>query len=52
MRGEKKTMPTGPEGVGTLRELEKFGDCVTLDHFISRGGLAEGVDKEHDAAAM
>ena len=38
--------------MGSLSELKKFGDCVTLDTLISRGEMAEGIEKEQDAVFM
>ena len=42
----------GPGGLGGLNKLEKYGDCVTLDHLISRGEMSEGIWKEQDAVVM
>lgn len=36
----------GPGGLGDHRDLRKFGECVTLDHLICRGELAEGIKGE------
>ena len=38
--------------MGDLAALKKYGDCVTLDHFISRGEMSEGIKKEQDAVVM
>ena len=35
-----------------MNKLRKYGDCVTLDHFISRGEKSEGIHKEQDAVVM
>ena len=38
--------------MGDLVVLKKYGDCVTLDHFIRRGEMSEGIKKEQDAVVM
>ena len=48
----RKQCRRGPGGLGNKEELKQFGDCVTLDHIVSRGDLSEGIKKEQDAVFM